>query len=141
MKALPTKAQAVVLLNVLAAAPRFRWSLDAFGECWAAGWMSHERTRGQVTRHLTPAGGDDLARWLLRDFSGPVVVVPEQPIMFADEARALLMIVTTSHVVASNDVLEILLRCGWIRVIRGKLAATDEGRDALAAHLLRGWRP
>ena len=64
--AMPTAAQAVVLLNLLAG-HRFRWSLDAFSECRRAMWTAAGPTRqGRINVRLTPAGRDALARYLLR---------------------------------------------------------------------------
>jgi hypothetical protein len=58
---MPSAAQAVILLNMLAV-HRFRWSLEALTECWRAGWIMH----CHAGHALTPSGRDALVRYLLR---------------------------------------------------------------------------
>lgn len=105
------------------------------------GWI--ESVRGGVA--ITEAGRDALACELLRGFAGPVVVVPEQPIMFADEARVMLAVVadlppytSAEPINHTSDLLDLCCALGWLD---DDDHATDAGRDALAAYLLRGWRP
>lgn len=101
------------------------------------GWI--QSIRGGVA--ITEAGRDALARELLRTFTGPVVVVEEQPTMFADEARVMLAIVVGRFFETTPDMLTRLCRCKWIEFAHGAVFVTDAGRAALAAWLLRGWRP
>ena len=143
---MPTAAQAVVLLNMLAG-HRFRWSLDACVECWRAGWIHHLHAE----HALTPAGRDALARYLTRTFRGPVVVVEEQPAMREDEARAMLAILAWDRDPFSSfdrskayddlgsrsnseEIIDRLFRAEWIDFFDYPTAA---GREALISYLLR----
>jgi hypothetical protein len=116
---------------------------DAGDEGWlygmvGMGWIETSR-RGVA---ITDAGGDALASWLLRTFACPVVVVEEQRAMRTDyAARFLIRIMTGCEPPPSVTWLSWLLQVGWIEIAHGAAFVTDSGRDALAAYLLRGWRP
>lgn len=102
------------------------------------GWI--ESVRGGVA--ITEAGRDALARELLRGDGGPVVVVEDPAwIVFEDDALALLAIMTGRPFPMTSTTRAVLLRWGWVEVRRGSLVVTPAGRAALAAWLLRGWRP
>jgi hypothetical protein len=146
----PAQARTIVMFDEEAA---IMLALLAGRSPYAVGRMSRTASllhgmqrRGWVTSADEPTAGgrDALAVFLLRGFRGPVVVVDEQPVMFAEDARAMLAIVTGRPLVAPTWVLAILSHCRWVefsRISHGKLIATPLGRDALAAYLLRGWRP
>ena len=132
---MPTATQARFLLGVLRGA-----SVDSLIRrapetwlCCAGRWIGRDDT-------LTAAGRDALARYLTRTFSGPVVVVEEQLPLFTYEAQVMLAIVMGREFKAPTELLGYLSLRGWVglsRVSRGKLVATDEGRDALISYLLR----
>lgn len=142
---MPTRWQGRMLLNI-------HWGQSPFGGMPAGrGVPVHGEMRpykwimGNRTARLTLAGRDALARWLLRSFTGPVVVVEKQPTMSADEARVLLAILGGSSVYASkhpgyliNRMLDAMCDCGRLDDYD---CLTGAGRDALASYLLREWRP
>lgn len=76
-----------------------------------------------------------------RDFRGPVVVVPLQPMPTADEAAVLLATLLGRQLHwplgRVNVVMAQTWSYGWFDS-RGDI--TPRGGDALAAYLLRGWR-
>lgn len=128
-----TAAQARFLLNVLV--DRWRWR-GHVGNAKAACNLERGLERlgwfGGLPSAITLAGRAALARYLLRTFTGPVEVVEEQPIMFAEEALVML------EVVAGRDVgMPATMFRDWIRRSRGKLVATTAGREALVSYLLR----
>lgn len=135
---MPTAAQAVVLLNVLAQRYVLAGVIEV--QSWidvlVAEWVDNRR----YPPSLTPAGRDALARYLLRTFADPAEMVSEQPPMKHDEARVMLAIVTCREFKAPTELLGYLSLRRWVglsRVSRGELVATTSGREALISYLLR----
>ena len=99
-----------------------------------------------IDNRLTHLGGETLAAVLLRDLSAPVVVVPPwlgSP-MSDDEARIMLALIAgrDPYLVKVGKLPAALLDAMWRKLwINAYDRPGPRGRDALAAYLLRGWRP
>jgi hypothetical protein len=137
----PTAPEARLLLAVLRHGGPFGGMIARAPHVWlscrALRWID-------AGGNITEAGRSSLASWLLRTFTGPAVVVEEQPAMADDEARVMLGVMRGAlygsglPVFRTTDVLDTLWRRGWLDAYDNPTAL---GRDALAAYLLRGWRP
>ena len=105
------------------------------------GWI--ESARGGVA--ITEAGRDALSRELLRAFAGSLVVVNARGFPTDHQARVLLRIHAGKWTTVKGSgsrwaSFDAACDAGWITSY-GAIALTPAGRGALAAYLLRGWRP
>jgi hypothetical protein len=118
---------------------------------WREG-MHNDRVAGRllglldIGNRLTHLGRETLAGELLRAFAGPVVAVPTwlgSP-MSDDEAVIMLALIAgrDPYLVKVNKLVSVHLDAMWRKCwIDAYDRPGSRGRDALAAYLLRGWRP
>jgi hypothetical protein len=139
----PTAPEARLLLAVLRHGGPFGGMIARAPHVWlscrALRWID-------AGGNITEAGRSSLASWLLRAFAGPVVAVPTwlgSP-MSDDEAVIMLALIAgrDPYLVKVNKLVSVHLDAMWRKCwIDAYDRPGSRGRDALAAYLLRGWRP